>query len=117
MKAILALAILTAALLAGCSTPTTGPVTAEMKDGKYVIHMVGSHFNPANAKVPPGATVQWVNDESSPHDVTAEDNSWATPSTLQKGATYEHKFDAAGTVAYVCTIHESTGMTGTLTVA
>jgi len=119
MRQALALlpALLSAAvLLAGCSSGGGGPVTPELKDGKYVIHMTSAQtFSPANARVPLNATVEWV-DDGGVHDVAAADGSWTSGHTLQVGQTYDHTFTASGTVAYVCHIHESTGMKGTLVV-
>ena len=115
--------LLAAVLLSGCSGGGGGPAEPE-KDaqGRYVIKMTaGNQFIPMDAKVPAGAKVVWVN-EGGVHDVTAADRSWSSDDTLPKlGSTssakeYERTFDAAGTVQYVCKLHESTGMKGTLRV-
>jgi plastocyanin len=121
MKALLAVALLSSLTLAGCaSTNQNEPVTPEMKDGKYVIHMTaGSQFRPQHAKVPAGATVVWVND-GGVHDVSADDDSWSTDDALGKkmvpGESWERTFAQPGKVPYNCRIHASTGMRGTLTV-
>lgn len=118
MKAFLVLAA-ASLLLAGCSGGAGGAQVPDQDDeGRYVIHMTsGNRFVPADAKVPAGATVVWVND-GGVHDVTAHDESWSSDKDLgrkiQAGQEYERTFDAAGEVEYHCAIHASTGMAGTL---
>lgn len=121
MKALFALALVTVVLLAGCSSTPVGPTELQKNaDGKYEIHLTAANtFSPQTGKVPVGATVKWVNDGGF-HDVTANDHTFSSDdsgSKLQAGNTYEHTFSVAGTYEYNCSIHESTGMKGTLTVA
>lgn len=122
MKALLAVAfaLTAAAALAGCSdTAPSGPVTPPIVGGAYVIHMVaGNHFTPSNAKVPVGANVTWVNDDSAVHNVwNADDNAalWHSE-TMSKDETYTHTFSVAGTYPYYCSIHGKSLMSATLTV-
>lgn len=123
MKALVALVTLLALLLAGCSG--SGPQTpATDEQGRYVIHLTpGNRFSPANAQVPAGATVAFVND-GGVHDVTAHDDSWSSDDTvgglghkMQPGESYERKFGSAGDVDYHCALHASQGMKGTIHVA
>lgn len=76
-------------------------------------------FVPADVTAAVGDTVTWTNNEGVGHDVTKEggpgpDFSSGEPGGMQEGDTFEHTFEAAGTVDYVCTVHP--GMTGTVTV-
>ncbi len=117
MKALAVLALLTFALLAGCSSMPPAPtVLTPQADGSYLIHMAGTRFVPANAQVPVGANVTWVNDESVGHDVTAMDGSFSSGgvANLQKGKTYTHQFTVAGTIEYHCEAHHGLGMEGVL---
>lgn len=120
MKALLLAAALLAVALAGCST-ASGPVTPERDgEGRYVIKMAasGNRFLPPAAEVPVGATVVWVNDGATPHNVVADDGSFNSDSTgsyLNEGEEFAHNFTAAGTIHYQCHLHA--GMKGTLTVA
>jgi plastocyanin len=50
------------------------------------------------------------------HDVAFADGVTSGAPAGIDGTTYTRTFDAAGTYAYVCTIHESSGMTGIVTV-
>ena len=66
-----------------------------------------------------GGTVTWVNDDSVGHDVTKSggpgpDFSSGEPGAMAAGDTFDHKFEAAGKIDYVCTVHP--GMKGTVTV-
>ena len=111
MKVILAL-LATALLLAGCTKSAEPSVPAQDDQGRYVIHMTAAQrFTPDDAQVPVGSTVVWQNDDGV-HDVTAHDDSWKSPRVMSAGATYEHKFEAAGEYEYHCTLHSD--MTGTL---
>jgi plastocyanin len=82
-------------------------VTVDMKDIKFM---------PATVNVKKGGTVQWVNKDSVPHNVTKDDGPGAdfASDTVNPGGKYSQKFDTAGTVAYVCTIHPN--QTGSVTV-
>ena len=70
-------------------------------------------FTPMTLTVSVGTTVTWKFEDSTPHTVAADDNSF-TSSPMSKGQTYTHTFDSAGTVKYHCSIHPF--MTGTIVV-
>jgi plastocyanin len=119
MKALLALALLSFLMLAGCGTPaaTTPPTDGE---GRYVIEMTsGNQFSPAKAQVPVGATVVWEHRGGAPHDVQARDGSFSSGPVggLTEGEEFPHQFNETGTFSYFCHVHEGSGMKGTLTVA
>ncbi len=71
-------------------------------------------FAPATVTVKAGDTVTWVNDDSVGHDVTADDFKSGKPGDIQGGGTFKHKFAAAGTFDYVCSVHP--GMEGSVVV-
>jgi len=52
-----------------------------------------------------GTTVTWTNNDTAPHTVTADDNSF-TSDTLNKGDAYSHPFNTIGTFNYHCNIHQ-----------
>jgi plastocyanin len=70
-------------------------------------------FAAKNIAVTKGTTVTWTNDDDMQHTVTADDNSFTSP-TLKIGDTYTHTFDNIGTIAYHCSIHS--GMKGSVAV-
>lgn len=61
-------------------------------------------FSPQEITIPPGTTVRWINDDETPHTVTAENASFTSPG-LDTGDGYEHTFDKEGDVAYFCSVH------------
>jgi plastocyanin len=128
MKRLIVIAGLAIALVAaGCgssgggstsggSTPASTP--APSSGSATLVHMKGIQFNPKTLTVNKGATVEWVNDDSVPHDVTKTTGPGAQFSSgsgdLNNGDTYRVTFKDAGTVKYECTVHP--GMTGEIVV-
>lgn len=93
---------------AGTTTPTGagGSVAVSIKNVKFLPHDV-------TAKV--GQTITWTNDDGSiAHNVTATDGADFASDTLNGGDTFSYTPRKAGTIAYVCTIHN--GQDGTITV-
>ena len=85
----------------------SGGVTVSMKDIKYV---------PMDVKVKSGATVKWTNDDSITHTVTKTSGPGEEfdSGNVAGGGEFEQKFEEAGEIDYVCTIHPQ--QTGTITV-
>lgn len=87
-------------------------------------------FEPAQITIRAGETVQWRNDSSHPHTVTADPGRAANPAhvvlpesaepfdsgEIAPGATFSHTFDVPGTYIYVCVPHEEDGMMGIVVV-
>jgi plastocyanin len=76
-------------------------------------------FDPSELEVTKGTTVTWTNEESVGHDVTktggpGPDFGSGDPGGMQQGDTFEHTFDVAGTIEYVCSVHPN--MTGSVSV-
>jgi plastocyanin len=61
-------------------------------------------FSPGTLTVPAGSTVTWTFKDSTDHNVTADDKSFASKNS-SSGATYSFRFTKAGTYTYTCTIH------------
>ncbi|MBV9961541.1 MAG: cupredoxin domain-containing protein [Parafilimonas sp.] len=61
-------------------------------------------FSVASLSVANGTTVTWTNNDATAHTVTVDDASFDS-GNIAPGATFSHKFTAAGTVAYDCSIH------------
>jgi plastocyanin len=70
-------------------------------------------FSPTSVTVAVGDTVTWHNTGQAPHNATADDGSFKTP-TLNNGQSASHTFSQAGTFSYICTIHPQ--MKGTIRV-
>ncbi len=93
-----------AAPASGGSATIGGGSTVEIK--KFM-------FAPMTLTVSVGTTVTWKFEDSTPHTVAADDNSFIS-SPMSNGQTYTHTFDTAGTVKYHCSIHPF--MTGAIVV-
>jgi len=73
----------------------------------YIIAIRDFAFHPDSLKVPPGATVTWVNCEDvgqEPHTTTSDSSVWNSPD-LSSGSRFSHTFAAAGGFPYHCTPH------------
>src|SRR6478672_1610415 len=73
-------------------------------DSTNKVSIINFNFSPSKLTIASGVTVTWTNNDTTPHTVTADDNSF-TSGSLNKGDTYTHKFTAAGTYAYHCKFH------------
>ena len=71
-------------------------------------------YAPDPLRVDAGTTVTFTNRDEFDHTVTAKDKSYDS-GTLAEDATFERTFDAPGTYAYFCAIHNS--MTGSVVVS
>jgi len=70
-------------------------------------------FTPATAAVPVGTTVTWTNHDDIPHNVVSPEQKFKSP-VLDTDEMFSHKFEAAGTYKYYCSIHPR--MTGQVVV-
>ncbi len=124
-----AAAMLTLAMFAsGCSEKDLGVTPSQDEQGRYVIRMTSElTFDPANAKVPAGATVIWLNDASMPHDVAgyegdpiksdlvdfgSAEKGNGTSYLIPPGGNYTHDFAGQGTWTIWCHTHHEERMKG-----
>lgn len=73
----------------------------------FIVAIRNFGFHPDSLKVPPGATVTWVDCEDvgqQPHTSTSDNAVWSSP-TMTTGDRYSHIFAGTGTFGYYCTIH------------
>ena len=70
-------------------------------------------FTPPTASVPVGTTVTWTNHDDVPHTVVSTDRQFKSP-VLDTDGQFSHRFEAAGTYKYFCSIHPR--MTGEIVV-
>ena len=118
-KAMIVLAVVALATLAGCSgsattTTTTGQqgtLPSSSADEPAEISIKDFAFTPAEVTVVSGQEITWTNDDSTAHTVTFDDGS--ADHRLQPDETFTTTL-SPGTHSYHCTIHPS--MTGTVTV-
>ena len=74
-------------------------------------------FGPAAVRVDAGTTVVWKwTGAGGSHNVAAEDGSFESDLSTEKGYAFERAFDEAGTVKYACVPHRAMGMKGVVVV-
>ena len=109
---------------AGTPAPTAAPASAPASSapspsaatgdgGGGAVTIKDFAFAPGTLEVAVGTTVNWTNQDSTAHTVTADDGSFDSKS-IAAGSGFSQAFSTAGTFAYHCTIH--TSMTATITV-
>jgi plastocyanin len=93
-----------AGLAAAIATPALGAGASVRVDDDV--------FRAKTVRITKGSTVTWRWVGSAPHNVVGR----GFKSKLQKKGTFRRKFTRAGTYRYVCTLHEDSGMKGTVIV-
>src|SRR5712692_2104690 len=95
------------ALLAlGMAPALGGSTTVETQEFKFI---------PDTITVKVGDSIIFKNTGQAPHTATAKDKSFDT-GNINAGESKTVTFSKAGSIAFVCTYHESLGMVGTINV-
>lgn len=103
----------TTATTAPAGTTTTESVATTSTTVVNEIAIVNLAFEPASLTVNAGDTVTWVNQDTTAHDIVADDGSFDS-GNLAPSASFHFTFPTTGTVPYHCSIHPQ--MTGTVVV-
>jgi plastocyanin len=120
-RAAALLPVVVAVGLSGCgggagagteTTSTAGKGTAAT--GTKTVTIEGFAFTPATLTVPRGTTVEFPNEDSTPHTATSKSSGAFDTGTIEPGKSAELSFDQAGTFAYYCAFHPF--MKGTIVV-
>jgi plastocyanin len=80
------------------ASPSSPPTPAA------VVHMKNFAFGPDSVTILAGQSVRFLEDDDTPHTVTATDKSFDS-GNLNKGDKWERTFTTAGTYAYFCAYH------------
>ena len=123
VRTIVALAAATLLVVALAVTAGASPSvrSAPTRDTKVVKGIV-NHWSPATVRISAGDTITWKA-SSGTHTVTAYGGGWSFNHGLPQGGTVNHRFGAAGTFRFRCTIHSTlagntcTGMCGKVVVS
>jgi plastocyanin len=99
--------------LAQSGSPSPAVAPAPAASPTSIVHVKNFAFVPDKVTINAGQTVRFVQDDETPHTVTAADKSFDS-GNLDKGKSWTHTFDKAGTFAYFCVYH--TFMKGTIVV-
>lgn len=83
----------------GSPEPTAAPSPAPA-----VVHLKNFAYVPETVTIRPGQSVRFVQDDETPHTITASDNSFDS-GNLDKGKSWTHAFPKEGTYAYFCAYH------------
>lgn len=99
-------------------TPSPGPKPSPTRAAATfgVAEATGDRFSPSALTLRSGDYVLVTDrDPLAPHNFTVRALG-VRSGDMGQGDTFRYRFTAPGSYAFVCTIHESAGMTGTLTV-
>jgi plastocyanin len=118
MRALPVAAATLALALAGCGDDDTGPssstpATPSGGVSADAVQIKDFAFAPKEATVKVGQKITWTNDDSTEHNVVADDGTFKSPD-LEQGDDYAYTAEKAGTFNYICTYHPQ--MKATLTV-
>ncbi|MBV8367407.1 MAG: cupredoxin family copper-binding protein [Candidatus Eremiobacteraeota bacterium] len=80
------------------------PTTSAAVKSVVVVHIKNFAFVPDTVTIEPGQTVRWVQDDDTPHTVTASNKSFDSGNLNKKDA-WTYAFAKPGTYAYVCAYH------------
>lgn len=75
-----------------------------------------NHFAPATVTIAVGGTVTWTWAGDAYHDVTSDAFDAGSGTRTSQAASFSVRFTTPGVFAYYCSVHRTTGMTGTVTV-
>lgn len=82
--------------------------SAQVLAATHDVTVGNDFFSPNDLTIEVGDTVRWTNNAGMPHDVTADDFSWASQTAAN--FVYEQTFNTVEEVLYHCTVHSSPGM-------
>lgn len=98
-------------------TAATAPSPARTHENPASITQVTIRlvkFSPETIEVKTGQTVEWANDDLTPHTVTSQGARDLNSGSIDAGASWRHTFTQAGSFPYYCTFHPE--MKGTILV-
>src|SRR5437763_2277258 len=98
---------------AGAVAPTVQP-TGSVAPAATKVTIKSLKYLADTTEIRTGETVEWVNDDLTPHTVTSDSGGEFNSGSIDVGATWRHKFTQPGTFPYFCTFHRE--MKGTVIV-
>jgi plastocyanin len=85
------------------ATATTGG--AGEAAGSFEIEIADFQFGPADAVVPVGTEVVWLNNDTDVHSIISTGDLFASSDNFDPGESYAVTFTDPGTYAYTCGVH------------
>ena len=116
----------TALLISACSDGADSPMTTgtpAASDGaaagsteskESAVSIKDFLFSPTPVRVSPGSTITWTNADSAVHSVVSTEKGVFGSETMEQNATFSFTPAEAGTIDYICGIHNY--MTGQIVV-
>jgi plastocyanin len=98
-------------------TAATVPAPAQTHENLAGITQIAIRlvkFSPETIEIKAGQTVEWTNDDLTPHTVTSQGAGDLNSGSIDAGASWRHTFTKAGRFQYYCTFHPE--MKGTVVV-
>lgn len=85
--------------------PTVSPASSVAAGATQVtIQML--KYSPATIEITKGGSVEWVNNDLTPHTVTSQDTGNFDSGSIEPGASWSYTFSQPGTFQYFCTFHK-----------
>jgi plastocyanin len=81
------------------------PTAMAQKHPTRTVLIKNFSFKPAHITIKRGTKVRWINKDTAPHTVTANNPRRFDSGRLSKGQRYFHTFKSAGKKRYHCKIH------------
>jgi plastocyanin len=94
-----AVAVLALAPIGAAQSGQQQGVQVAPNQSTETVPIMNGAFGPAQLQVTPGTTVTWINADSVPHRVTADDGSFDS-GDLNYGESFSVRFDGTGTLRY-----------------
>jgi plastocyanin len=69
------------------------------------VSIKSSKYSPDSIEIKTGETIEWLNDDLTPHTVTSDSEAELNSGSMDVGATWSHTFTKPGTFEYFCTFH------------
>jgi len=98
---------------AGAIAPAGQP-TASVAPASTRVTIQALKYSPETIEITKGETVEWDNNDLTPHTVTSQSGGELNSGSIEADASWSHTFGQAGTFSYYCTFHPE--MKGTIIV-
>jgi plastocyanin len=96
------------AALAQSGPPASGaspaPAASPVASPAVVVHIKNFAYAPDTVTIRPGQSVRFVEEDETPHTVTADDKSFDS-GNLERGRSWTHVFAKEGAYPYFCAYH------------
>lgn len=113
MRSAFLVAVLAVLSLVGCGGGGSDS-TSSSPSGPQAVRIADFLYKPADLTVPAGTTVEFTNEDSTPHTATSKESGAFETGSIDTGKTGKVTLDKPGTYAYYCAFHPF--MKGTITV-